>query len=110
MYTNVPIYRSKTMRRVAGERSLLFLSGPFSNPSTPGANDVSILVHYCSSGSTISAQVYDGLGNPVGSATTYTSDAQAWDRLPIVSPLTAGTYFVVVTVGSYSKTLGYTVY
>ncbi|MDP4199453.1 MAG: hypothetical protein Q8922_02760 [Bacteroidota bacterium] len=86
------------------------VDGPYANPSYPSENDVSILVHYCASGSTISAQVYDYLGYSVGSASTFTSDAQVWDRLPINSPLVSGTYYIVVTVGSYSGTLGYVVY
>ena len=83
--------------------------GPFSNPSTPGANDVSVLVHYCGSGQTITAQVYDQLGNPIGLPTTYISDAQAWDRMPINAPGTSGAYYIHITVGSYLATLGYSV-
>ncbi|HET6400526.1 MAG TPA: hypothetical protein VFH95_03925, partial [Candidatus Kapabacteria bacterium] len=90
--------------------SCFIANGPFSNPSDPGADDISILVHYCASGSTITAQVYTSGGIPVGSPSTYTSDAQIWDRLPINAPGTSGTYYITVTVGSYSTTLGYSVY
>ncbi|HET6401425.1 MAG TPA: hypothetical protein VFH95_08510 [Candidatus Kapabacteria bacterium] len=84
--------------------------GPYSNPSNPGANDVSILVHYCGTGVLITAQVYDYLGNPIGAPSIYSSDEQIWDRLPITAPGTPGTYYIQVTVGSYSNTSGYSVY
>ncbi|MDP4200318.1 MAG: hypothetical protein Q8922_10170 [Bacteroidota bacterium] len=84
--------------------------GPYSNPSLPGAPDVSILVHYCASGSLISAQVYDMLGNPIGWPSTFTSDGQTWDRIPVTAPPVSGTYYIVVTCAGNSKTLGYTVY
>ncbi len=38
------------------------------------------------------------------------ADGQAWDKLPINAPGLSGLYYIVVTVGAYSKTLGYTVY
>jgi hypothetical protein len=84
--------------------------GPYPNPSNPGANDVSILVHYCASGASISAQVYNSLGYAVGGPSLYVSDGQIWDRLPITAPGTSGSYYIVVSVGSYSTTLGYSVY
>ncbi len=84
--------------------------GPYSNPSNPGANDVSILVHYCNMGSLITAQVYTSGGTAVGAPSTYTSDGQIWDRLPITAPGTSGTYYITVAVGSYFTTLGYSVY
>ncbi len=84
--------------------------GPYENPSEPGSDDVSILVHYCGTGSTITAQVYTSGGSAVGPPSTFTSDGQVWDRLPITAPLISGTYYITVTVGSYFTTLGYTVY
>lgn len=84
--------------------------GPYANPSGPLENDVSALVHYCSSGSIITAQVYDMMGHLVGVATSITSDGQVWDRIPINSPATAGTYYVQISVGGYGMPLGYTVY
>jgi len=90
-----------------GTKDSFQVLGPFSNPSDPGANDVSVLVHYCASGQTITAQVYDQLGNPIGTPTIFTSDAQAWDRMPINAPGTSGTYYIHITVGSYTTTLGY---
>ncbi len=83
--------------------------GPYSNPSHPSAKNVSILVHYPSSGSTITAQVYDQLGNAVGAASSYTSDGQKWDRIPIHAPATAGGYYITVSVGNYLNSLGYIV-
>ena len=84
-------------------------NGPYSNPSDPYAYDVSILVHYCAAGSQISAQVYDQLGHPVGGPTQVTSDGQIWDRVPITAPGSSGSYYIQVTVGGYSTTLGYSV-
>ncbi len=84
-------------------------AGPYSNPSDPGANDVSILVHYCASGSTITAQVYNSMGVPIGPPSTYNSDGQMWDELPINAPGISGSYYITVTVGSYFTTLGYSV-
>ncbi|MFI5200915.1 MAG: hypothetical protein ACHQNE_00825 [Candidatus Kapaibacterium sp.] len=86
------------------------VDGPYPNPSSPSANDVSILVHYCRSSSLITAQVYNSLGSPVGAASFYTSDGQMWDRLPINAPGTAGAYHITVTVGSYSSNVGYSIY
>jgi len=86
------------------------VNGPYTNPSSPGANDVSILVHYCGTGSAISAQVYDYLGHPIGAPSLFNSDGQVWDRLPITAPGSSGTYYITVTVGSYSATLGYSVH
>ncbi len=84
--------------------------GPFSNPSEAGANDVSVLVHYCGTGALISAQVYDYLANPIGPPSTFTSDGQPWDRIPLTSPGTAGAYYVQVTVSGLFTTIGYSVY
>ncbi len=84
--------------------------GPYTNPSEPSENDVSVLVHYCGLGLTITAQVYTMMGIPLGPPSTYTSDAQAWDRIPITAPPIAGTYYIVVTVGSYSSTSAYSVF
>lgn len=84
--------------------------GPYTNPSAPLENDVSVLVHYCGASTLITAQVYTMLGVPVGAPSLYLSDAQAWDRIPIIAPSLSGTYYIEVSVGSYSTTLGYTVY
>jgi photosystem II stability/assembly factor-like uncharacterized protein len=84
--------------------------GPYTNPSEPSENDVSVLVHYCGLGLTITAQVYTMMGVPIGPPSTYTSDGQEWDRIPITAPPIAGTYYITTTVGSYSSTLGYSVY
>jgi hypothetical protein len=87
-----------------------YAMGPYSNPSEPLSDDVSILVHYCASTSAITAQVYSMMGVPIGSPTIYVSDGQIWDRLPINAPSVSGTYYITVTVGSFSATLGYVVY
>ncbi len=87
-----------------------YTMGPYSNPSEPLSDDVSILVHYCGISSTITAQVYNMMGVPIGLPSTYTSDEQTWDRLPINAPPLSGTYYITVTVGIYSTTLGYIVF
>ncbi len=116
MLDTYPSWLDTTVAMTTGGGSLsppdtcFYAAGPFSNPSHPAANDVSILVHYCISGPTITAQVYDGLGNPVGSPSTFVADGQTWDRLPITAPGTAGSYHILVTAGTYSTTLGYAVY
>ena len=84
--------------------------GPYSNPSEPLESDVSVLVHFCGLSLTITAQVYTMMGVPLGPPSTFTSDGQEWDRLPITAPPISGTYYITVSVGSYSSMLGYTVY
>jgi photosystem II stability/assembly factor-like uncharacterized protein len=84
--------------------------GPYSNPSEPLANDVSILVHYCGTSSTISAQVYNMMGIPIGIPSTYISDGQIWDRVPINAPPVSGTYYIVAAVDGHSVTMGYVVF
>jgi hypothetical protein len=90
--------------------SCFYAVGPYPNPSAPIGDNVSILVHYCISGLTITAQVYNTYGSPVGSAVTYTSDGQVWDRLEIPAPSSAGAYFIHASVIGFSSVLGYTVY
>ena len=85
-------------------------AGPYANPSRPSANNVSVLVHYPGAGTTITAQVYDYLGNAVGRASSKTSDAQAWDRIRIHAPGSRGIYYITVKAGNYFSTLGYSVY
>jgi photosystem II stability/assembly factor-like uncharacterized protein len=92
------------------DSSCFSVVGPYSNPSEPLSDDVSILVHYCGTSSTISAQVYTMMGVPIGLPSTYTSDGQTWDRLPINAPPISGTYYITVTVGGYSTALGYVVF
>jgi hypothetical protein len=85
--------------------------GPFPNPTEISSDNVSILVHYCVSGNTITAQVYNVLGVPVGSAVTYLSDGQVWDRLDIPTPSTPGPYYIHVGASVYSSSvLMYSVY
>ncbi len=116
MLTAYPTYSDTTIAIGTGGGVLpppdtcFYVAGPYPNPSTRSGDNVSILVHYCSSGSTITAQVYNIFGSPVGSAVTFTSDAQVWDRLEIPAPYSAGPYFIHINVGAFSSIVGYSVF
>jgi photosystem II stability/assembly factor-like uncharacterized protein len=102
--------QSGVAENATSESSSFSVVGPYPNPSAPIGDNVSILVHYCVSGITITAQVYNTFGSPVGSAVTYLSDGQVWDRLEIPAPSSAGAYYIHVGVFGSSSILGYTVY
>ncbi len=90
--------------------SCLTAIGPYPTPSAPNAGNVSILVHYCSSGFAITAQVYNVSGAMVGPTVTFTSDGQLWDRLAIPAPSMTGAYYIHVSVGGSTTVLPYTVF
>lgn len=114
-YDTYPTYADTTFAIGSGGGTLQLVNpdftvkGPYANPSHQNAHNVSILVHYPGSGSTITAQVYDQLGNAVGAASTHTSDGQKWDRIPINAPSLAGDYYIAVSVGGYTNSIGYVV-
>lgn len=83
--------------------------GPYPNPTIASGSNVSVLVHYCGTTLPIIAQVYDVVGDPIGSPVTVTSDGQTWDRIPIAIPSTSGAYFVHVNVGGYSTVVSFVV-
>ncbi len=83
--------------------------GPYPNPSVASASNVSILLSYCHAGQTVTAAVFDVMGNQIGSAVSITSDGSSWDRVQIPAPANPGTYFIHVSAGILSQTLNYSV-
>ncbi len=90
--------------------SCFYAVGPYPNPSAVSGDNLSILVHFCGLGLTITAQVYNAFGSPIGSGVAYTSDGQVWDRMDIPAPSSAGAYFIHVSVPGFSTVLGLSVF